>query len=216
MKKFSLIVCCILLGLLAKSQTRFGMAEFNKKEVPAVIGEIPYEEDVVRNAIDKNFEKKGYKGKKVKGFVLYSAVMLPEIGADPYDIYVLVDRKSRQEKGTSIVTFLISKGFENFANDADDASLIGNTRTYLTNLRTVVAEYDLELQIEAQEEVLRKAEKKYLGLQEDNATLLKKKKKIEDEIAQNNIDQAIQKNEKDRQKQILETLKSKRKPAAGN
>lgn len=216
MKKFSLILCCVLISFWAKSQTRFGMAEFNKKEVPAVIGEIPYEEDVVKDAIDKNFEKKGYKGKKVKGFVLYSAVMLPEIGTEPYDIYVLVDRKSRQEKGTSIVTFLISKGFENFANDVDDASLIGNTRTYLTNLRTVVADYDLELQITAQEEVLRKAEKKYIGLQEDNASLLKKKKKIEDEIAQNIIDQAVQSNEKERQKQILETLKNKRKPSTSN
>lgn len=216
MKKFSLVLCCILFVLLAKSQTRFGMAEFNKKEVPAVIGEIPYGEDVVRDAIDKNFEKKGYKGKKVKGFILYSAVMLPEIGTEAYDIYVLVDRKSRQEKGTSVVTFLMSKGFENFANDVDDATLIGNTRTYLTNLRTVVADYDLELQIEAQEEVVRKAEKKYLGLQEDNASLLKKKKKIEDEIAQNNIDQATQKNEKERQKQILDTLKNKRKPNATN
>ncbi len=214
MKKIIIAFVFIATSFCATSQTRFGVAEFNKKEVPAVIGEIPYEEDVVRDAIDKNFEKLGYKGKKVKGFMLYSAVNLPELGTEPHDIYVAVEKKSRQDKGTAVVTFLMSKGFETFANDVDDQNLIAATRVYLSNLRDVVAAYDLELQIEAQEEVIKKAEKKYINLQEDGVSLVKKKKKIEEEIAQNSIDQITQKNEKERQKQILETLKNKRKPTA--
>jgi hypothetical protein len=216
MKQIFLLLICALVGICSFSQTRFGTAEFNKKEVPAVIGEIPYDEDVVKDAIDKNFEKMGYKGKKTKGFMMYPAVLIAELGIEPHDIYMMVERKSRQEKGTAVVTFLISKGFENFANDVEDASLISNTRVYLTSLRDVVAAYDLELQIEAQEEVAKKAEKKYINLQEDGVSLLKKKKKIEEEISQNNVDQATQKNEKERQKQILETLKNKRRPVTGN
>lgn len=213
MKKIIIASFLIALSIVGFSQTRFTMAQFNKKDVPAVVGEIPYEENIVKNALDKNFEKMGYKGKKVKDYVLYSSVLLPELGTEPHDIYMMVEKKSRQEKGTTVVTFLISKGFETFANDVDDAALIGNTRVYLTNLRVVVAAYDLELQIETQENVLRKSEKKFENLTEDGVALLKKKKKIEEEIAQNNIDQAIQKNEKERQRQILETLKNKRKPA---
>ena len=216
MKKIIIANLLLVLSIVGFSQTRFTMAQFNKKEVPAVVGEIPYEEDIVKNAIDKNFEKMGYKGKKVKDYVLYSSVMLPELGTEPHDIYMMVDKKSRQEKGTTVVTFLISKGFETFANDVDDASLISSTRVYLTNLREVVAAYDLELQIETQENVVKKSEKKFENLTEDGVFLLKKKKKVEEEIGQNNIDQTTQKNEKERQKQILETLKNKRKPAVNS
>lgn len=211
MKKIILSLFFVAASFITFSQTRYGTAQYNKKEVPAVIGEIPYEEDVVKEAINKHFEKLGYKGKKTNGYILYPAVTIPEIGQEPHDIYVLIERKSRQEKGTSVVTFLISNGFEQFADEANDPNTIGNTRVYLTNLRDVVADYDLELQIAAQEEVVKKSEKKYENLQEDGVSLLKKKKKIEEDIAQNTIDQNVQKNEKERQRQILETLKNKRR-----
>jgi hypothetical protein len=210
MKKF-LLVISLAITSISSSQTRLGTSVFNKKEVPAVMGEMPYEQEVVKDGIDKNFEKLGYKSKKSKGFLMYTAVLMPKLGAQPYDIYVTVDRKSRQEKSTSIVTFLISKGLENFASDVNDDSLMNNTRAYLSSLTEIVAAYDLKLQIEAQDEVAKKAEKKYTNLQEDAVALQKKKKKIEEEIIQNTLDQASQKNEKERQIQILEVLKSKQK-----
>jgi hypothetical protein len=211
MKKITALFFAFAFCYVSFSQTRVGIALFNKKEVPAVMGEIPYEEGIVKDAIDKHFEKMGYKGKKVKDYVLYSSTTIADLGAEPHDIYVMIDKKSRQEKGTSVVTFLISKGFEEFADETNDPTLIGNTRVYLTNLRDVVAAHDLELQIAEQEDVVKKHEKKHINLQEDGISLLKKKKKIEEEIAQNTIEQNIQKNEKERQQQILETLKNKRK-----
>lgn len=211
MKKFLITVTLIVLICNSRAQTRFGVAEYNKREVPAVIGEIPFEEDITKDGLFKHFEKLGYKSKKVKDFVVYNSVSLPQLGTEPLDIYFTVDRKSRQEKGTSVVTMLISTGFENFVNDTLNPDLIAAARIYLTNLREVIAEYDLELQIENQEEVLKKAEKKYINLQEDGVDLQKKKKKIEEEIAKNNVDQAQQKVEKERQKQILDNLKNKRK-----
>jgi hypothetical protein len=205
----------LLLFIVASSfcQSRFTVTQLNKKDVPGVIGEIPFVESTVRESIDKNFEKLGYKGKKGKDFVVYSGVVLKELDNQPHDIYVMVDRKSRQEKEVSLVTFLIGKGFDDFASDTADADLINNTKAYVNSLREVAAAYDLELQIGAQEDIVKKDDKKYVNLMDDANALQKRKKKLDDEIAQNIIDQNVQKIENERQKQILETLKGKRKIA---
>jgi hypothetical protein len=211
MKRNLTALFCIFFNFCLQSQTRFGIAEFNKKEVPAVIGEIPYQQDITKDGLQKYFEKLGYKSKKAKDYFLYNGISLPQLGSQPLDLYFMVDRKSRQDKGTSVITLLVSTGFENFINDSTNPDLIAASRIYLTNLREVVAEYDLDLQIENQEDVIKKAEKKFINLQEDGMDLEKKKKKIEEEIAKNIVDIAQQKVEKERQKQILDNLKSKRK-----
>jgi len=212
MKRIYLIIAAIFVASFAMSQSRYTVVQFNKKDVPGVVGEIPFVESTVREAIDKNFEKMGYKGKKVKDFVVYSGVFLKELDHQPHDIYVMVDRKSRSEKETSTVTFLIGIGFDNFASDTANIDLINSTKTYINSLREVAAAYDLELQIAAQEELVKKNEKKVENLKDDANALQKKKKRLDDEIAQNTIDQNLQKVETERQKQIMETLKSKRKP----
>lgn len=213
MQKVVLTIAILFSTTLGYSQSRYTVAQLNKKDIPAVIGEIPFVESTVKEAIDKNFEKLGYKARKVKDYLVYGGVVLKELDNEPHDIYVMVSRKSRQEKEVSLVTFLIGKGFDNFASDTADASLIDNTKTYINSLREVAAVYDLELQITNQEEIIKKNEKKSEGLADDLITLQKKKKKIEDDIAQNAVDQATQKAENIRQRQILETLKQKRKPA---
>lgn len=213
MKRIYLVIAAIFVTGFAISQSRYTIVQFNKKDVPGVIGEIPFVESTVKEAIDKNFEKTGYKGKKVKDFVVYSGVVLKELDNQPHDIYVMVDRKSRSEKETSLVTFLIGMGFDDFASDTANIDLINSTKAYINSLREVAAAYDLELQISAQEELVKKNEKKVENLKDDANSLQKKKKKLDDEIAQNIIDQNVQRIETERQKQIMETLKNKRKPA---
>ena len=189
------------------------MVQFNKKDVPGVIVELPFVESTVREAIDKNFEKLGYKSRKQKDYLVYNGVNMPEFGNELYDIYVLVERKSRQEKEISNVTFLMSKGFENFVDDREENRLLDKTKTYMNELRTLAADYDLELQIAAQEEVLRKVAKKLDNYVEDSVSLVKKKRRIEEEIVQNNSNISSQKTDSFRQKQILDVLISKRKKA---
>ncbi len=211
MKKLFLFSTLIFLVGYCFSQSRYTVVEFNKKEVPGVIGEIPFIESTVMEAIDKNFEKQGYKSKKIKGYYLYSSVILKELGEEPHDIYVLVERKSRQEKDVSLVTFLISTGFDNFISDVTDINIINSTKSYINSLKIVAAAYDLELQIIAQEEALKKSIKKIESLADDSVSLYKRKKKVEEEIFQKSIEQTNQRADKVRQGQILETLKAKRK-----
>lgn len=212
MKKKYLTITLLFATSFGFAQSRYTIVQFNKKEVPAVISEIPFAEGTVKEALDKNFEKLGYRGKKVKDYLLYNGVAIKDIDStQPHDVYMMVDRKSRQDKDVSIVTFLIGKGFDNFANDTADAVVINNTKTYLVNLREVVAAFDLELQISIQEDIIKKADKKYISLVDDGNLLTKKRKKIEEDIAVNGVDANNQKAETERQKQILGTLKAKRK-----
>jgi len=212
MKKKYVLIALLFASGFGFSQSRYTIVQFNKKDVPAVIGEIPFSEGTVKEALDKNFEKQGYKGKKVKDFLVYNGVAIKEVDSTmTHDLYMMVERKSRQEKEVSVVTFLIGKGFDSFANDTADAAVISNIKTYLLSLREVVAAFDLELQISAQEDLIKKADKKYNNLLEDGMTLFKKKKKIEEEITLNGVETNNQKTDTERQKQILSTLKAKRK-----
>jgi hypothetical protein len=203
------LACVASFQLMA--QARYTSAEYQKAMRPAVATEIPFAEKTVADAIENKMGKMGYKGKGTKGYTLYSGVKMAELGPESYDLYYMVDRVSRKDKGNSTVTLLISKGFDNFVSDSADAALIGNAKNYLNGLRDMVAAYDLELQITEQEELIKKADKKYNGLVDDGADLQKKKRKIEDQITENTAAQAAQKAETEKQRQILEMLRGKRK-----
>ena len=153
----------------------------------------------------------GYKGKDVKGFTVYKGVRLADLGSDSYDLYFSADRKSRKEKEYSTLTLMIAKGFDSFVADSTDSRLMSNAKNYLDTIKVMIGAYDLEQQIIAQEDAIKKADKKYTNLIEDGQDLEKKRKNIENDIAENIKNQANQKAETEKQRQILETLRAKRK-----
>ena len=124
----------------------------------------------------------------------------------------MVDKKSRKEKELSTVTMMISKGFDEFVSSNSDALVFGKAQTYLDSLRNMIAVYDLEVQITVQELEIKKAAKKSSDLEDEGKELEKKKKRLEDDIADNIKEQEKQVKDLENQKQILEVLKNKRKP----
>jgi hypothetical protein len=213
MKKLLLFGFAIVTFLNNQAQSRFTITKYNKKDVPAVIGEIPFNENTTKDAFVNYFEKKGYKGKTNKGFVIFSGVVLSELSNEPLDVYIMTDRKSRQEKDKAIVTLLLSKSYENFVSDTSDPKIINDAKLFLNTMVETVAEFDLELQITEQEKVANKATNKMNDLVEDGQKLAKRKIEIEAQIVQNTNNQAAQKLEQEKQNQILNNLKSKRKVA---
>lgn len=192
-------------------QARYTTAEYQKIVRPAVASEVPFSEKTISDALEDKMGKMGYKGKSTKGFILYSGVRLPELGTEAYDLYYKIDKVSRKDKGNCTVMLMISKGFDNFVSDSSDSKVIANAKTYLNNLRDMVAAYDLEVQIAEQDEVIKKTDKKYTNLVDEATELQKKKRKLEDQITENTAAQAAQKTEAEKQRQILEMLKLKRK-----
>lgn len=211
MNKISLLFVAVLFAFAGIAQSRTTTVEFQKINRQAIINEFPFAEKTTRNAIDDKFEKMGYKGKDVKGYVVYRGVSLANIGPDSYDLYFMVDRKSKKEKDIAVVTMLISKGFDSFLSDSTGTNVMNNGKRYLDSLISVIAAYDLELQIKDQEDALKSNEKKAANLIGDGEDLQKEKQKIERKIEENIKNQASQKLEVEKQKQILDVLKAKRK-----
>ena len=203
------MLCLFHSFLFAQSQST--EVDYQKQSRPAIVNDLPFDAKTVENAIDDTLSKMGYKGSGSKGFTVYKGVHLTELGSDSYDLYFMVDKKSRRDKENSTVTLMISKGFDAFISKSTDKTVFEKAQNYLDSLRNMVARYDLEQQIKTQEEELKKAEKKNADLQDEAKDLEKKKRKLEDQISDNIKDQQNQVKELDKQRQILEVLRGKRK-----
>jgi hypothetical protein len=211
MKYTLLIITALAIGNVAMAQSRTETVEYQKIKRQSIVAEIPFPEKTIKDAIDNKMEAMGYKGKESKGFVVYKGVKMPELGNDSYDLYFMADRKSRKEKENSTLTLMITKGFDSFVSDSSDAKVISNAKNYLDSIKNMIADYDLEQQITTQEDIVARADKKNTGLIDDAASLEKKKKSIEKDIEDNKKNQASQVTEIGKQKQILDTLRGKRR-----
>ena len=207
---FTLIaIACFCLSATAQSETT--TVNYLKADRQAVANEIPFPEKTIMKAIDNKMQQLGYKGKDSKGFTVYKAVRLPELGSADYDLYFIAERKSRRNKENSTVTLMISKGPDNFATVKDDAALFDNAKKYLDNILPMITAYDLEQQINEQQDAVNNADKKYNNLIDEGQSLEKKRKNIEKDIEDNKKNQENQAVEIEKQKQKLETLKASRR-----
>ena len=207
-KLLTAITPCILFFQIAFCQAYEGKVEYQKKDEDAIIAEFPYPPSVVEDAIVDKMEKMGFKGKDSRGFRTYSNITLPEINRDPMDYMFKVDRKSRKDKDESIV-YLVMK--TSSSNPIAETNIKENAKSFLNNLGPVVEAYNLEQGILAQEEIVKKAEKKYSNLQDDQQDLEKKKRKLENDIDDNRKEQDKQRQEIEKQRQVLEALRGKRR-----
>ncbi len=211
MKKVLLSAAIFFVTATAFAQARTATADYNKAIQPAIEIEIPFEEKTVIKSLVEKMEKRGYKGKESKDYTVFKGVNMSELGTATYDVYFKADKKSRKEKDITILTMLISGGYEKFIGEGDEPGLFNNAKSFLNNHMETAVAYDLELQVKEQEEAVQKATKKYNNSVEDGQDLVKKKEKIEKEIVENTQKQADMKSESEKQLQILETLKAKRK-----
>jgi hypothetical protein len=211
MKKMIFSAIILFATISAFAQARTATADYNKTMQPAVEIEIPFEEKTVIKSLVEKIEKKGYKGKENNGYMVFKGVTMPELGAGTYDLYFKAERKSRKEKNITILTMLSSSGYEKFLSETENAELYNKMKDFLNAQTDNATAYDLELQIKEQQDATDKSAKKYTNSVEDGQDLVKKKEKLEKEIAENIQKQAELKAESEKQLQILETLKTKRK-----
>ena len=211
MKKIVLLFLLFVIYDSATAQSYTGNADYLKANRTAVICEVTYPGSEVEAAIEDSLAKLGYKSKSSKGFNVYKGVRVAAFSNEPLDLYFSVDRKSKKEKEISVVTFLISKGGENFVTAEVDKAIIDNAKTFLNGFVSYMDVYDLEQQINAQQEVTAKAEKKANNLSDEADALQKKMKRLAKDIEENAKDQVQQKAEVEKQRLALENLKSKRK-----
>ena len=204
------IIPAFFISCLCYAQSYEGTVDYQKKSETAIIIEFPYPPSVVEDAIIDKMEKLGFKKKESKGFLVYKSAILTDISAEPADYMIKVERKSRKDKDESIVYLLVNRNDENIIARRD-ALMNSNAKTFLNRLTPDIDAYNLEVQIKEQENIVSKAEKKFKDLQDDEDSMEKKIKKLQDDLKDNAKDQDNQQKEIEKQRQILDALKGKRK-----
>lgn len=202
------------------TQSYPGNISYNKTQQPALILQLPYEEDIAEDFILNNLKKTGYdvetKGKlfwkknKLDGFYVFKGVMLP--GANnPLDMYFKVDRQSKKAKKASTVYMLSSRGGEIFISPTDTFAYEASKK-FLNNFVSESAAYKLNIDVDAQEKVVKDAESKLNKLVEDEKDLGRKIEELQRDLKKNKDDQASQQQTIEAERKKLADLKAKAQP----
>ena len=212
MKEISYVLSFILVSLLSFGQAKSvqGIAEYQKSKLPAAVIELPYAPSTIEAAVEEHFSKKGQKSSNSKDYKVYRNVDIG--GGDRYDAYLKVERKSRKEKEAAVVYMVVTRPNELItAKSGSDQAGVSEAREFLNNLVTDVEEYQLNLDIAAQEEQIRKVEKKYNSLLSDSTDLYKRKAQLEEKIVENSQSLQAQQAELEKERQALEAIRKRRK-----
>lgn len=210
MRKFFLLFCLYMIsaGHLT-AQVRDNEVEFNKVKRSVKTMEINQEPDIVEQAVKNKMAKAGYKPTETKGWLIFKGVDDREISDEVCDLHVKVERKSRKESEISLVHFFISK-----PNDHTTPAVLAGgmllPEGFHGQITTHADSRKLEKDIEDQEGVTKKAQKKYDDLVKDQASLEKKIKNLQNDLEENKQKQQEQTQELENQRKVLEQLKSKR------
>ena len=212
-----LLLIALTFSTAILSQAYEGSIEYDKKKQAAIIIEYAYSPDATENAIVQKMEKLGYHAKEArgiftsdKGFRNYKGAIINDISSSSMDYVVKVEKRSRKDKDASVLYLILLKEGNNALSSGDD-DLKSKTKSFLNALQPDVEASNLELQINAQQETINKAQKKLKSLKDDQASMEKKIKNLQDDIVRNIKEQEnTQKNIEDQSK-ALESLKANRK-----
>jgi hypothetical protein len=218
MKKYFLLI--VFLWALTNqlfAQSYAGNIKYNKADQPALVLQLPYEEDIAEDFILDNLKKTGYdvetKGKlfwkknKLDGFYIFKGVMLP--GANnPLDLYFKVAQQDKKSKNASTVYMLSSRGGESFISSSDSFAYEASKK-FLNNFVSESAAYKLNLDVDAQEKVVKDAEKQLTKLIEDEKDMEKKIEQLQIDLKKNKDDQVNQQQTIETERKKLADLKAK-------
>lgn len=199
----------------AKAQSSITTASYNKTSQPALMLELPYNEDLCGDFIVANLKKTGYdietKGKlfwkqnKLNGYYTYKDVRLQ--GLDyTVDLYFKVDQKSRKSKNESVIYMLMGKGEDYFISSSDETAYFAGKK-FMNEFIDQAAAFKLDLDIKAQEDAVKDMEKKLDKLKDNEKDTIKKIDQLQKDLKKNQEDQKNQEQTIENGKKKLKDLK---------
>jgi hypothetical protein len=166
--------------------------DYQKIRQPAAAIDLPYPTDVVQDGIKNYLSAKGLKGSSSKGYNVYRGARLSDSAADLNDLYFKIERRSGDRK-SSVVTLLATKPSEDPATRAEGAiGSLDGAKLFLNSLVPAVEARNLEVEIDGEEAIYKKALKKASNLQDDQSDLEKKIRYAQADLEQNKKDQLTQ------------------------
>ena len=185
--------------------------KIQKANVPGATIELPYSSDVTENAIRDYYSKKGIRSTNSRGFMVFKNAPTNN-GTETGDVYFNVDRKSRKDKEISVVQmFVVKPGTDFSTGDVDDKASVDETHNFFQEFTPAVEAFNLEKLITDQDDVIRKADKKYSSLVDDQSDLEKQIKRLQQKLDDNRHEQEKQKAIVERERQAADVLKTRRK-----
>jgi hypothetical protein len=206
MKKIILVVVCFIIAQFSIAQAYDGSVDYLKKSQAAVIAEYKYPQETVEKTLRDKLERLGLKVKSSKGFLIAYNAVISSVSSNQMEYAFQVDRKSKREKETTVISMVMNVNDVNAT--ADNAS---KAKDFLNELAPAIDALNIDNMVADQTTVLEKAQKKNKNLQEDIESLEKKIRNYQDDLAKTKRQQEDQVKEVQRQQEILDTIKAKRK-----
>jgi hypothetical protein len=206
MKKITLAFVCFIMAQFATAQAYDGSVDYLKKSQAAVIAEYKYPQETVEKTLRDKLERLGLKVKSSKGFLVAYNAVIGSVSSNQMEYAFQVDRKSKREKETTVISMVMNVNDVNAT--ADNAS---KAKDFLNELAPAIDALNIDNMVNDQTSVVEKAQKKNKNLQDDIESLEKKIRNYQDDLAKTKRQQEDQVKEVQRQQEILETIKAKRK-----
>ncbi|HZG24638.1 MAG TPA: hypothetical protein VEZ17_08665 [Chitinophagaceae bacterium] len=211
MKNILFLTIAIFTSGLVFAQAVSGRVDYQKSQQPAAIIELPYSAETTEAAIKDFLAKKGAKPGTAKGFLVFRKVQLALSDPTPSDVYFKIDKRSKKDNNNAVVYMMVAKPDENVATrSSEDNSGIDQAISFLNEIGPSIGGYSLDVDMRAQEENIKKAEKRYNTLMDEARDLENRRRAIEEKLQDNLREQERQKAEIDKQRQILQSINSKK------
>lgn len=214
-----LTVLALAFCLSSSAQSVGTTVKFNKADKPALMLYLPYNQEVAEGTILTKLKEIGFepeskgslfwKQNKVDGYYAFKGVVLkPDSSTNVLtDLYFKVDRRGSKKDNQSVIYLMTSKGADNFVTDASDAATYSAAQKFLNGFVSETATYKHTLDVQAQEETVKKAEKKLSDLLGDEQDLNKKIAKLQADLQKNKQDQGNQQMTIEAEKKKLAEMK---------
>ncbi len=181
---------------------------YQKTDRPGMTVDYEIPKADMEEALLLKMETSGPGKPKSKGdFIVWQNVSWPEVATGQVDIYMKVDGSKKK----SSVVLLVSKGYDNFVNQNNDAQTGGRMKAFLEGLQAPVNRVYLNRNIVLQQEVIRRSEKSFNDLKKQGEDLVKQQEALTKKIAENKSAIEKQQGVWDGDKSKLEQLRSQAK-----
>jgi hypothetical protein len=215
-KSIFVLIVAILFAIPSFSQNQkytrkySGTVKYQKTEQPATVFEFPYPASQVEDGLMEFFREQGSKPKESKGFYYVSNVRMPKEDK-VNDIYYKVEKDGKE---ASKVYAIVTEPGENPVNRTSSHNALvaaGAGAGVVAAVGPAMEDHDYKVQLEKQEEEIRKSEKKMNDLLEESKKLEKKSADINKEIEVNRQEQEKLQAELDNKKQLYQQFVEKKK-----
>jgi len=194
MRKIVLLTFPVLFSFfILKAQSYKTVITFQKNQYPVAAIQVPYEEDVVTDAIKEYMLGKGFKDTHYKDFIVFRSVPIDKNGSVLSDAYFNINKKNHSEKDITIINLLpVKKGETLSTATEEDSTFVNSSAVFLDSMTHQILTYSIQKQIKAQQKTVDKIKSKLISLKNDSGDIAKKIRNYESSLSQNKTDQAKQ------------------------